>query len=121
MNQCCRVCYLYFSSCYVCVSKLSVFFLYDAAPTEIYTYWHTRSLHDALPILQLYLSSLSALGKKRIQIRLIRFYRLWTILRCLNRSEENTSELQSSRRISYAVFCLKKKKTNVKIRHTARK
>src|SRR3546814_6948940 len=28
------------------------------------------------------------------------------------RSEENTSELQSLMRISYAVFCLKKKKTN---------
>src|SRR6056297_3973927 len=27
------------------------------------------------------------------------------------RSEEHTSELQSLRRISYAVFCLKKKKT----------
>src|SRR6056297_3714157 len=29
------------------------------------------------------------------------------------RSEEHTSELQSLRRISYAVFCLKKKKTNI--------
>src|SRR3546814_471928 len=32
-----------------------------------------------------------------------------------NRSEEHTSELQSLMRISYAVFCLKKKKTNIKI------
>src|SRR3546814_1422087 len=31
-------------------------------------------------------------------------YRIW------NRSEEHTSELQSLMRISYAVFCLKKKK-----------
>src|SRR3546814_10168862 len=30
------------------------------------------------------------------------------------RSEEHTSELQSLMRISYAVFCLKKKNTNVK-------
>src|SRR3546814_6264749 len=30
------------------------------------------------------------------------------------RSEEHTSELQSLMRISYAVFCLKKKKTNTK-------
>src|SRR3546814_1997525 len=30
----------------------------------------------------------------------------------LNRSEEHTSELQSLMRISYAVFCLKKKKIN---------
>src|SRR3546814_3926312 len=29
----------------------------------------------------------------------------------INRSEEHTSELQSLMRISYAVFCLKKKKT----------
>src|SRR3546814_2580509 len=29
---------------------------------------------------------------------------------CSNRSEEHTSELQSLMRISYAVFCLKKKK-----------
>src|SRR3546814_3890548 len=31
-----------------------------------------------------------------------------------NRSEEHTSELQSLMRISYAVFCLKKKKINIK-------
>src|SRR3546814_9177618 len=30
-----------------------------------------------------------------------------------HRSEEHTSELQSLMRISYAVFCLKKKKTNL--------
>src|SRR3546814_8440324 len=33
------------------------------------------------------------------------------------RSEEHTSELQSLMRISYAVFCLKKKK-NTKYKHT---
>src|SRR3546814_9855168 len=32
---------------------------------------------------------------------------------CLFRSEEHTSELQSLMRISYAVFCLKKKKNNI--------
>src|SRR3546814_3465502 len=36
----------------------------------------------------------------------------------LRRSEEHTSELQSLMRISYAVFCLKKKTHSV-IRHTA--
>src|SRR3546814_8914811 len=36
------------------------------------------------------------------------------------RSEEHTSELQSLMRISYAVFCLKKKKTNI-IKKTIRK
>src|SRR3546814_1887932 len=38
-------------------------------------------------------------------------------LKYTERSEEHTSELQSLMRISYAVFCLKKKTTNVK-RHT---
>src|SRR3546814_3696074 len=33
--------------------------------------------------------------------------------RTLMRSEEHTSELQSLMRISYAVFCLKKKNTNI--------
>src|SRR3546814_3047214 len=33
------------------------------------------------------------------------------------RSEEHTSELQSLMRISYAVFCLKKKKNNTKDTH----
>src|SRR3546814_5134305 len=35
---------------------------------------------------------------------------------CAGRSEEHTSELQSLMRISYAVFCLKKKKT-IQIAH----
>src|SRR3546814_8443060 len=36
----------------------------------------------------------------------------------LGRSEEHTSELQSLMRISYAVFCLKKKTTNKHMTHT---
>src|SRR3546814_8696775 len=35
-----------------------------------------------------------------------------TMLSLTSRSEEHTSELQSLMRISYAVFCLKKKKTS---------
>src|SRR3546814_8709593 len=35
-------------------------------------------------------------------------------LEAAGRSEEHTSELQSLMRISYAVFCLKKKKTTTK-------
>src|SRR3546814_8585682 len=34
-------------------------------------------------------------------------------LRAVDRSEEHTSELQSLMRISYAVFCLKKKNRNI--------
>src|SRR3546814_8117175 len=37
-----------------------------------------------------------------------------------NRSEEHTSELQSLMRISYAVFCLKKKKKKTKNKYTKR-
>src|SRR3546814_10092388 len=37
------------------------------------------------------------------------------LLMLLQRSEEHTSELQSLMRISYAVFCLKKKKYNLTI------
>src|SRR3546814_5887945 len=37
----------------------------------------------------------------------------WPASRCVvHRSEEHTSELQSLMRISYAVFCLKKKNNN---------
>src|SRR3546814_9721157 len=35
----------------------------------------------------------------------------WSVQSTLARSEEHTSELQSLMRISYAVFCLKKKTT----------
>src|SRR3546814_3197618 len=38
------------------------------------------------------------------------FYRADTSRQSATRSEEHTSELQSLMRISYAVFCLKKKK-----------
>src|SRR3546814_4789048 len=41
--------------------------------------------------------------------------------RLLDRSEEHTSELQSLMRISYAVFCLKKKKHKLKIYYYHRK
>src|SRR3546814_2875698 len=39
------------------------------------------------------------------------------ILRVAGRSEEHTSELQSLMRISYAVFCLKKKKNKTQLLH----
>src|SRR3546814_10729892 len=39
-------------------------------------------------------------------------------LASMSRSEEHTSELQSLMRISYAVFCLKKKKTSHKQHNT---
>src|SRR3546814_4445984 len=90
------------------------FFFNDTATTEIYTYRHTLSLHDALPI-----SPAHAAGCERQRPGLAaRGDRIQPPPRCLwrpqrhrrHRSEEHTSELQSLMRISYAVFCLKKKK-----------
>src|SRR3546814_3855953 len=46
-------------------------------------------------------------------------HRSWRPLRSPDRSEEHTSELQSLMRISYAVFCLKKKK-KTHIKHMTR-
>src|SRR3546814_18596690 len=34
----------------MCLTLLLFFFFHDTATTEIYTYGHTLSLHDALPI-----------------------------------------------------------------------
>src|SRR3546814_2787503 len=109
----------------------SVFFN-DTATTETYTYWHTLSLHHALPILKApeAPAALSAQIVRFVQkLRGMDLFKLpgvaetidWahalTQLDCMNRSiprsfrsEEHTSELQPLMRISYAVFCLKKKK-----------
>src|SRR3546814_3029946 len=58
---------------------------------------------DALLLVQL---------ERNRELHLARQLRVLALLAGLNlvRSEENTSELQSIMRISYAVFCLKKKK-----------
>src|SRR3546814_12664017 len=50
--------------CYVCDTyneDLLIFFFNDTATTEIYTYCHTLSLHDALPILR-ELRAISVMG-----------------------------------------------------------
>src|SRR3546814_8248121 len=48
------------------------------------------------------------------------FSSLWLLPLAIQslRSEEHTSELQSLMRISYAVFCLKKKKQTIKLHTT---
>src|SRR3546814_6634058 len=102
-------------------------FFNDTATPEIYTYLHTLSLHDALPIcLQVGKTrslgqrswsrqssrQVPASGKRRTRSprRTAAFSKpTW---RSRSRSEEHTSELQSLMRISYAVFCLKKKNNN---------
>src|SRR5881398_4155939 len=81
-----------------------VFFFNDTATTEIYTLSDTLSLHDALPS-----SARCASFSTTRPARCSRTRR--------RRSEEHTSELQSPLNISYAVFCLKKKKTNPKTKY----
>src|SRR3546814_4280307 len=113
-------------------------FFNDPATTEIYTYLHTLSLHDALPIWRRRAAPASSntrghcrgTAAGRYKGRRPPYSRIpwppgrprsapgsaapprpWTdrwYPTC--RSEEHTSELQSLMRISYAVFCLKKKK-----------
>src|SRR5210317_283378 len=72
------------------------FFFNDTATTEIYTLSYTLSLHDALPI--------------SARVHTARPCTTGTRSPTRPRSEEHTSELQSHSEISYAVFCLKKKK-----------
>src|SRR3546814_1387739 len=98
------------------------FFLNDTATTEIYTYLHTLSLHDALPICRWRTARISASVTPPVMARTVSWIRpepRATARRVfgnlldpnseIRRSEEHTSELQSLMRISYAVFCLKKK------------
>src|SRR5213594_932235 len=75
-----------------------LFFFNDPATTEIYTSVHTLSLHDALPIWPASAPPDRARPAPRRRTE------------SAGRSEEHTSELQSRTLISYAVFCLKKKK-----------
>src|SRR2546427_11803409 len=92
---------------FVIVSSFCYFFFFfnDTATTEIYT----LSLHDALPIStrsQNYSGMNSATGCRRCGI-----------CRCVGRSEEHTSELQSQSNLVCRLLLEKKKKQKKK--HTA--
>src|SRR3546814_6321013 len=103
-----------------------VFFFNDTTTTEIYTYGHTLSLHDALPISPIF-GQVAQRGHEVAVRRLVvdqdreGFRLVAPVLQPVEavvgdqvgRSEEHTSELQSLMRISYAVFCLKKKKIKI--------
>src|SRR3546814_5609022 len=115
---------------YANMMRLFIFFFNDTASTEIYTYLHTLSLHDALPIYKRSITLDLRSGEgKALFLRLAAqadvvcenfrpgTMEKWglgyeTLAAANPRSEEHTSELQSLMRISYAVFCLKKKKTH---------
>src|SRR3546814_13842166 len=88
--------------------SLFLFFVNDSAPTGIYPYLHTHSLHDALPIS--FTGSRGNSGRTSRAAATNSFARSVMRGRMASRSEEHTSELQSLMRYSYAVFCLKKEK-----------
>src|SRR3546814_2302060 len=79
-----------------------------------------RSLDDLDRSLQFivkeHLTWIDSLGKQGMRVDFSRYDLSDLKLNNINRSEEHTSELQSLMRISYAVFCLKKKKQNTKIK-----
>src|SRR5690349_24355146 len=83
-----------------------VFFFNDTAPTEIYT----LSLHDALPI------SFSLLRRPALPAgwAVPVHERLQRIAAAYAREDRKSTRLNSSHvEISYAVFCLKKKKKTI--------
>src|SRR3546814_20386220 len=97
------------------------FFFNCTSTTEIYTYRHTLSLHDALPISGGRRRTWAKRHQSRAHIGLEQQHILIGLGRAelccpfcgfpiskARRSEEHTSELQSLMRLSYAVFCLKK-------------
>src|ERR1051326_9588797 len=89
----------------VCLLSFVLFFFFffnDTATTEIYT----LSLHDALPICVTWPWSDATILLAGIPLG--------------ERSEEHTSELQSHSFISYAVFCLKKKKKHYRLKQNLR-
>src|SRR3712207_8374188 len=99
----------------------SIFFFNDTATTEIYT----LSLHDALPICFLSLSRAGARKPRRRSLRRVRTGlrpvrdahrraavqgRHTAVDRVQARDRKSTRLNSSHANISYAVFCLKKKK-----------
>src|SRR3989442_10120782 len=77
------------------------FFFNDTATTEIYT----LSLHDALPICrERHVHAVLACVFEQVLDQLVRVFGAFTV-------DRKSTRLNSSHvRISYAVFCLKKKK-----------
>src|SRR3546814_9052898 len=101
----------------------SYVFFDDTATTESYTYCHTLSLHDALPIYRNFIDQNNRADAAYPQGGITEYFNRNEVTiyggeatahykfdSGAHRSEEHTSELQSLMRISYAVFCLKKKK-----------
>src|SRR5437764_14827182 len=106
MSTCCHVCYVFY---YLYLfSSYFFFFFIDSAPTEIYT----LSLHDALPIFGYSFRdpNVSYLFRKFTDDADHRT-KIHGGPRAYIALDRKSTRLNSSHRcISYAVFCLKKKK-----------
>src|SRR5256885_13135473 len=86
------------------------FFFNDTATTEIYT----LSLHDALPISQLF----QYISNKEMHSTFRIIYIPSARMLCRLSADRKSTRLNSSHLvISYAVFCLKKKKKNITSLH----
>src|SRR3546814_1859770 len=72
---------------------------------------HALALHDRMIERPVFLEPPVPLGIDQLEIDAGAQPQAITLDASGDRSEEHTSELQSLMRISYAVFCLKKKKT----------
>src|SRR5690242_21240073 len=96
-------------------SHTFLFFFNDTATTEIYT----LSLHDALPICAIKLSNAGSETGAPADSCLDNSSHVLTLIENF-RSEEHTSE-SSHMSISYAVFCLKKKKKKKKTKKKTKK
>src|SRR2546426_9077809 len=99
--------------CVVFLCPLFLFFFFfffnDTATTEIYT----LSLHDALPISVGVLTWRRAVARMLLNcLRRSRGYQHWWPLWPRRRDRKSTRLNSSHLVISYAVFCLKKKKKN---------
>src|SRR2546429_5712095 len=98
-----RICSIY--SVVFGVHSVSFFFFFnDTATTEIYT----LSLHDALPICRLFLHPIGFCSREFL-VQVIEFCR-HNVLLVIQTDRKSTRLNSSHGYISYAVFCLKKKK-----------
>src|SRR2546430_16774359 len=88
---------------------LTIFFFFnDTATTEIYT----LSLHDALPIYMMFSSRerFAAGLDRRQRVRRLDQPDRGGVIRQIRKDRKSTRLNSSHSQISYAVFCLKKKK-----------
>src|SRR5438270_12438226 len=98
---------VFLSLSFCCLFSFCFFFFFtDTATTEIYT----LSLHDALPISGRWVPGFLDLQIAIDNSRLDQTYNTPAIISSVARDRKSTRLNSSHSQISYAVFCLKKKK-----------